>query len=55
MISADLLAVLACPKCHSKLTLHEADLALDCEVCHLRYRIDNGIPVMLVEEATPIS
>ncbi len=49
MISPDLLEILVCPKCHGKLELKED--ALECPADRLRYRIEDGIPVMLVEEA----
>jgi len=53
LISADLLEVLACPQCHGKLELVEEGEGghLDCHHCRLRYRIDDGIPVMLIDEA----
>ena len=51
MISEELLEILACPKCHSKLRLSEGKDALECDNCRLRYRIDDGIPVMLIDEA----
>jgi uncharacterized protein YbaR (Trm112 family) len=51
VISEELLEILACPKCHSKVQLNAAKDALECNNCRLRYRIDDGIPVMLIEEA----
>ena len=51
MISPELLDVLACPKCKQKVELAEDGSALICEADRLRYRIDDGIPVMLIEEA----
>ncbi len=51
MISAELLEVLACPKCKQKVDLDEERSALVCESDRLRYPIVDGIPVMLVEEA----
>lgn len=54
MISPELLEVLACPKCKQKVRLVEDETALECDVCRLRYPIVDGIPVMLIEEATPI-
>jgi uncharacterized protein len=55
MIAPELLEILACPKCHGKLDLVEEPPALDCTACRLRYRIEDGIPVMLIEEAEPLS
>ena len=54
VISPELLEVLACPKCHGKLDLVEEEGGgghLDCPNCRLRYKIDDGIPVMLIDEA----
>ena len=51
MISAELLEVLACPKCKQKIELSEDGLALVCRSDRLRYPIVDGIPVMLIEEA----
>jgi uncharacterized protein YbaR (Trm112 family) len=54
MISADLLEVLACPKCKRKVELSEDGSALTCETDRLSYPIVDGIPVMLIEEAKAI-
>ncbi len=53
MISADLLEVLACPKCKRKVELSEDGKTLTCETDRLRYPVVDGIPVMLIEEAEP--
>jgi uncharacterized protein len=50
VISEELLEILACPKCHTKVELKEAD-QLRCPQCKVLYPIVDGIPVMLVEEA----
>ena len=49
MISKDLPDILACPvgKAPQKLE----DTALICTSCGARYRIEDDIPIMLVEEA----
>ncbi len=52
-LSPDLLKILACPKCKQSVRYNEETETLDCEQCRLRYRIDEGIPVMLEEEARP--
>jgi len=48
-----LLEILACPQCRSPLRLDEAAAELGCTSaeCGLVYRIDEGIPVLLVDEA----
>ena len=48
----DLLAILVCPKCKGDLAAEAASLR--CDACRLRYRIDDGIPVMLIDEAQPV-
>jgi len=52
-LNADLLEILACPQCKGDLEYREAEAALICHGCKLRYRIEDDIPVMLIEEATP--
>jgi uncharacterized protein len=48
-LPADLLAILACPRCRGPVEPEPASLR--CDACHLRYRVENGIPVMLISEA----
>jgi len=47
-----LLAILACPKCRDSLTpvKQEAAEGLSCPACSLVYPIEEGIPVLLIEE-----
>jgi uncharacterized protein len=45
----DLLDILACPQCRGPLQVETASLR--CDTCMLRYRVENGIPVMLISEA----
>jgi hypothetical protein len=52
VISRELLEILACPKCHTKVELREPD-QLRCPRCKVLYPIVDGIPVMLIEEAKP--
>ena len=53
-VSQELLEILACPKCKGDLELTEKQDALICRACKLRYRIEDDIPIMLIDEATPI-
>ena len=54
-LAPQLLAILVCPQCRGELE-HRADVpALDCPACALRYPIRDGIPIMLIDEATPLS
>ena len=53
-IDAELLKILVCPKCKGELTAREdgsRHIALECGGCALAYPVEDGIPVMLVEEA----
>lgn len=47
-----LLEILACPKCKGDLELK--DNYLLCHHCQLKYRIEDDIPVMLIDEAEKI-
>ena len=53
-LSPQLLAILVCPKCKGALDYREADSALVCPACKLRYPIRDDIPIMLLDEATPL-
>ena len=55
MIDPELLAVLACPRCDDRPPLEDAGDRLVCTVCRWAYRIENGIPNLLAEEAEPPS
>lgn len=48
-----LLEILRCPACHGDLRPLDEDRGLACEACGRVYPIRDGIPVMLVEEASP--
>lgn len=49
-----LLAILVCPKCRGELEYREREGALLCHACRLRYRVEDDIPVMLIDEAEPL-
>ena len=53
VISKFLLEILVCPKCKTNLVLDQDRIALLCENCRLKYRIENDIPIMLIDEAEP--
>lgn len=63
MLPSDLVAVLACPQSKKGLiyfpkgeeNVDETTAFLFCPASRLRYRIESGVPVMLVEEATGVS
>ena len=54
-ISQELLDILACPKCKGELQLTEAQDGLICQACKLVYPIRDDIPVMLIDEAKPLT
>ncbi|MBQ7456827.1 MAG: Trm112 family protein [Desulfovibrio sp.] len=51
-----ILSYLACPSCHGDLSIEGEDhpSALLCANCHLRYPIQDGIPLLLASEAQAI-
>jgi uncharacterized protein len=53
-LSPRLLEILVCPKCKGALDYHEAEQVLICPACRLRYAVRDDIPIMLIDEATPI-
>jgi uncharacterized protein YbaR (Trm112 family) len=53
-LSPELKEILACPKCKGALEFHEEADQIHCLACRLVYRIEDGIPVMLVDEARPL-
>ena len=53
-LNKELLDILVCPQCKGDLEYREEDAELLCHECRLRYRIEDDIPVMLIEEATPL-
>ncbi|HPF35901.1 MAG TPA: Trm112 family protein [Candidatus Krumholzibacteria bacterium] len=50
-MDAKLLEILVCPACKGPLTVLDDHSALDCAACALRYKVEDGIPIMLVDEA----
>lgn len=48
-----LLEILACPKCKGKLEYEEEKDILICKECKLVFKIEDGIPNMILEEAEP--
>lgn len=53
-LSPQLLEILVCPKCKGPLEYREAEPALICHACSLRYAVRDDIPIMLIDEATPL-
>ncbi len=51
-LSTELLKILVCPKCKGALEYRtEPHEALVCRTCRLVYAVQDGIPVMLIDEA----
>jgi len=48
-----LIEILVCPKCRGELEYRDSDAELRCPACRLVYRIEDDIPIMLIDEATP--
>jgi uncharacterized protein YbaR (Trm112 family) len=63
VLAADFVEVMVCPKSKQPLVYFprgeddrdERDGFLFCPMSRLRYRIDDGLPVLLVSEATEVS
>lgn len=50
-----LLEILVCPNCKGDLEYRtEPDEALVCHACRLVYRVEDDIPIMLIDEAKPL-
>lgn len=55
MLDDKLLEILVCPKCRGELEHRTSPEELVCHSCELRYPVEDGIPVMLIDEALPLS
>jgi uncharacterized protein len=53
-VPRQLLEILVCPKCRGELEYRETEQVLLCKQCRLSYPVRDGIPIMLIDEATPI-
>lgn len=53
-INKELLDIIACPKCKTKLILNNLETELECNNCQLAYLIENDIPVLLEGKAIPL-
>ncbi len=47
----ELIDILACPVCKGDVHLDEKENKIVCNECGRKYRIEEGIPIMLEEEA----
>ena len=53
-LAPELKEILACPKCKGELEFRDAQDQIVCHHCKLVYRVEEDIPVMLVDEARPL-
>ncbi len=51
MVDKELLEILACPKCKGELEYDQKNDKLICHACRLKYRVEDDIPIMLIDEA----
>jgi uncharacterized protein YbaR (Trm112 family) len=51
MLDQKLLDILACPKCKGDLDYKSEEGQLICDACRLIYRIEDEIPIMLIDKA----
>ena len=54
-MDAKLLDILVCPLCKSPLVYQKAAQELICKADRLAFKIEDGIPVMLADEARKLS
>jgi uncharacterized protein YbaR (Trm112 family) len=54
-MDAKLLDILVCPLCKSPLIYRKAEKELICKADRLAFRIEDGIPVMLADEARKLT
>lgn len=52
-VRAELMEILACPKCKQAVELADDEQSIGCPACRLRFPVRNDIPVMLIDEAEP--
>ena len=53
-LAPELLQILVCPKCKGELVFRLSPEALICHSCRLFYPVEDGIPIMLIDEAKPL-
>lgn len=53
-IAPELLEILVCPLCHGELEYDQENQELICWQSNLAYKIKDGIPIMLIDEARKI-
>lgn len=51
MVSKELMEIMACPFCISNLLCEGERLVCSNPECGCRYRVEEGVPIMLIDEA----
>ncbi len=51
LLPIGLLDIMQCPSDAGALSEDEEASQLVCDTCHYRYRVEDGIPIMMLEEA----
>lgn len=54
MLDPKLLEILACPQCKGAVVPGADHAHLDCPACNLRFRVEDDIPIMLIDEAVQL-
>jgi len=54
-IAPELKEILACPRCKGPLEFRDQADEIRCPACRLVFRVEEGIPVMLLDEARPLA
>ncbi|MBI3978993.1 MAG: Trm112 family protein [Chloroflexi bacterium] len=54
-LSKELLEILVCPACKGELEWREPASRLICHHCRLAYRVEDDIPIMLVDKAESLT
>ena len=54
-LDPQLLEILVCPQCKGDLEYREAEDVLICSACALSFPVRDDIPIMLIDEATPLA
>ena len=53
-VKQELLDILACPKCKGDIRMDDGGNWLICDACRLKYEVRDDIPILLIDEASPL-
>jgi len=54
-VPAHVRELLVCPRCRDALADGPEGRSLECRGCGVRYPVRDGIPVLLIDQATPLA